>query len=364
MKDPDIESYLTEEFWKNTKLETFSSLPFSSEYLAVPEGGILFQTSGSSGVKKWVIHTRETMLASAKLVVEHLEVTNADIWLLAIPIYHVGGFGILARSYYSGCSVVAFQKKWNVQEAVSLIGTTNVSICSFVPTQLVDIVKSRFQCPETVRIVIVGGGKLDEVIKLKALGLGWPILESYGMTETGSQIATQVDASEEGISLINGWDVKISRDGELLVKGEGLMKGYLMFHDNRLEIIEPFNEKGWFITNDKVEISDDKKRLKFIRRSDRSVKILGELVDLDNLESELNELTGVHILIVEMPEVRRGFSLYPVIEESSIGKLDLSLLKVTGLNSLEKLTVCDSFPRNSMGKLDRSRLRELVVILE
>jgi len=364
MERSEIDVYLTDQFWDSSDLVMFTTPGLTIERRVLPAGSILFQTSGSSGSRKWVVHTRESILESAKLVTKHLKLTPKDNWFLAIPINHVGGFGILARSHYSGCSITHYNEKWNAQKAISIMHREQVTLSSFVPAQVVDIVNDRLECPSSVRAVIVGGGRLDHVLKLKAVSLGWPILESYGMTETGSQIATQRSSSDDSLALINGWEVKVNPQGILEIKGKGLMKGYIVSRGDQFELSTPFDENGWFETTDQVELLGDSKYIKFISRNDRAVKILGELVNLDELESNLKKTSNTDILIVEIPNERRGYSLYPIIERCSHDKLDIEQLNLSGLHRLEPLIVCDSFPRNTMGKLDRSRLRELVVLSE
>ena len=53
----------------------------------------------------------------------------------------------------------------------------------------------------------------------------------------------------------------------------------------------------------------------------------------------------------------------PVVEEDDYARLDLDLLDLRGIQRLSKVVICQSFPRNEMGKLDRNRLREIVVKL-
>ncbi|NIP97055.1 MAG: o-succinylbenzoate--CoA ligase, partial [Akkermansiaceae bacterium] len=54
---------------------------------------VVFPTSGSGGEHKWVSLRREALLVSAEAVNRHLEVEPADVWMLALPHHHVGGFG-------------------------------------------------------------------------------------------------------------------------------------------------------------------------------------------------------------------------------------------------------------------------------
>ena len=68
----------------------------------LPNSGILFATSGSSGQPKWIRHTRASLLASAAAVNQRFHATEQDVWLRALPLFHVGGMGIAARAHLSG----------------------------------------------------------------------------------------------------------------------------------------------------------------------------------------------------------------------------------------------------------------------
>ena len=76
-----------------------------SEQEPALSGHLLFASSGSSGDRKWVALSKEAILASAKMVNEHLSAVPSDHWLLALPDFHVGGMGVLARAYASACPV-------------------------------------------------------------------------------------------------------------------------------------------------------------------------------------------------------------------------------------------------------------------
>ena len=81
------------------------------------QGHFLLPTSGSSGSLKWVALSKEAILCSALSVNNHLESNHGDIWLNPLPTFHVGGLGILARSYLSGAKAVAYsnpQHQWDV----------------------------------------------------------------------------------------------------------------------------------------------------------------------------------------------------------------------------------------------------------
>jgi O-succinylbenzoic acid--CoA ligase len=324
----------------------------------------LIRTSGSSGTPKWVVHSKQGLLTHAALVNKHLGVTKDDVFGLILPTYHVGGLGVIARAHISGAQLVSSSAKWSASGCVDFLAENKVSVLSVVPTQLVDIVAEGFSCPECVRVIVVGGGRLDSKLRIKAVQLGWPVKESYGMTETGSQIATGEllgEYKDSGyLNVIDGWQVRLSKKGVLEVKGDCLFKGYLMGSAEEFEFIDPKID-GWFTTSDSADLLEigGKVGIKFLGRSDQQVKVMGELVDLSSLENNLAEMIHQEVYLIPLSDGRRGVRLYPVVDQ--ISTIDLIRnLRWSGLHRLEEPVVVSNFPRTSMGKLQRVKLAEAV----
>ena len=105
---------------------------------------------------------------------------------MALPDFHVGGMGILARcheAFLQGGS--GWRGKWDPVRYHELALAEGSTLSSLVPTQLFDLVEHGLRAPEPLRAVIIGGGRLDDQLYEQALQLGWPLMESYGMTEAG-----------------------------------------------------------------------------------------------------------------------------------------------------------------------------------
>jgi len=263
-------------------------------------GHILFATSGSSGGSKWVALSREALLSSARAVNEHLSAGPEDRWLLALPDFHVGGMGIIARCYEASSSMVTMDEKWNAQAFHVLVEKQRVTLSSLVPTQVVDLVRMGLQAPPSLRAVLIGGGRLDDFIYQQACDLGWPIIETYGMTEAASQIAT-ASVGSRSLKVLPCWQTKAHADGRLMVKGSPLLTGYVSSSESSEEggyqMIDPKDDQ-WFVTGDVVDFLDEALVVK--GRTDRCVKVLGELVNLAELESDLMGFfgnTGVFTLL-------------------------------------------------------------------
>ncbi len=339
-------------------------LDLGRDVLEMVASCFMIKTSGSSGMPKWVVHSKRGLLKHAALVNDHLGVTKDDVFGLFLPTYHVGGLGVVARAHVSGAQLVSFTARWSARCCVDFLTENKVSLLSLVPTQLVDIVAAGLPCPDCVRVVVVGGGRLDPEVQSRAFQLGWPVQESYGMTETGSQIATGRLLSEfKGsgyLNIIDGWRVRLNEEGALEVKGDCLFKGYLVGIPGEFEFVDP-KVGGWFTTSDLADLLeiDGRTGIKFLGRSDQQVKILGELVDISTLESSLTEILQHEVYLIPLSDDRRGMKLFPVVGQPS--HIDsIRDLGWRGLHRLEDPVVIPILPRNAMGKLQRVKLAEAV----
>jgi len=110
----------------------------------VPPGLVWLATSGSRGPAKLVGLRREALLASAAAVNAHLEASVDDAWLLALPTFHVGGLGILARAHISGARVVEpfGEVGWSAERFLDAVRTEGCRLSALVPTQLFDLVET------------------------------------------------------------------------------------------------------------------------------------------------------------------------------------------------------------------------------
>lgn len=332
----------------------------------IPElaGHVLFNTSGSTGDPKWVALSKQALLVSAAAVNQHLGVTRESCWGLALPLDHVGGFGVVARAYKAGCGFKCFRQRWDARGFRDWSELYKVTHTSLVPTQVHDLVKANLTAPATVRAMVVGGGHLDDLTGQAARNLGWPVLASYGMTEAGSQIATQgpdqlhAPYQSAPIPLLPVWDAKVTSENLLAISGPALFSGYLS-GGNYFP-----RESGWHVTSDRVILENQ--WLTPLGRADALVKILGELVDPEAIERELlvisqGQLAPGTFAVIAIPDERAGHLLVPVFEASVspsiIGSvLSLYQAQAPGFRRLKPAAVIGIIPRSELGKLRRTEL--------
>jgi long-chain acyl-CoA synthetase len=126
-------------------------------------------------------------------------------------------------------------------------------------------------------VYLVSGGAALQPRIARTLGMaGMLNLEGYGLTETSPVIAVNNPATKEmkiGTvgCVLEGFEVKIAEDGEILCKGPGVMMGYFKAPDLTAEVID---EEGWFHTGD-IGTFEDGKYLKITDRKKEMFKLSG-----------------------------------------------------------------------------------------
>lgn len=328
---------------------------------------VLFPTSGSTGQPKWIALSKQALLVSAEAVNRHLGVTADSCWGLALPVHHVGGFGVAARAYQAGCGFSISLRKWNPQHCVEWLSRSRVTHLSLVPTQVVDLVRAGLSAPPWLQGVVVGAGRLDQSQGHRARELGWPVLASFGMTEAASQIATQpVSSLREPyesfpLPVLPIWEVRCGHEGRLEIAGPALFSG-IMEHSGDGWKYQTRTDK-WFKTNDLVRLNGS--GLTPIARCDQVVKILGELVNLEHIEQQLRTIAGDALqaqsfVVLGLPDERVGHRLVLVTNGASYGPLERCLMDYNatapGYARITKLIHAENFPVSDLGKPRRQEL--------
>lgn len=328
-------------------------------------GRVFFQTSGSGGVPKWIGLRKEALLLSAAVVNRHLRVDEEACWGLALPLHHVGGFGVVARAFEAGCRLREFSRRWDAVAFCDWLAAEGVTHSSLVPTQVHDLVRAGLRSPAGLAAVVVGGGQLAEDAGRAARALGWPVLASYGMTEAGSQIAThRMDSLDlpyqcAPLPVLPHWRVEVSDAGLLRICGPALFDGWLEPDGGGWRWRQRVGE--WHETSDRVALGD--RGLTPLGRADGVVKILGELVDPEAVERELagDRLLRGEFCVVAVADARAGHRLVAVAESADgveilRKRLDAYNHDAPGFRRVDGPMLVDPFPRSSLGKILRPEI--------
>lgn len=151
-----------------------------------------------------------------------------------------------------------------------------------------------------IKLIISGGAALQERLARVFWAAGIKVLEGYGLTETSPVIAVN-SWKDEDVKfgtvgrVLNNLDVKIASDGEILVKGPSITKGY---YNNDEATKEAFTEDGYFHTGDIGELTPDG----FLRITDRKKEMFktagGKYVAPQVIENKLMESTLIAQVMV------------------------------------------------------------------
>jgi O-succinylbenzoic acid--CoA ligase len=150
-----------------------------------------FSTSGSTGVPKSLVISREKMIYSANLTANWLNLKANDVALLCLPIQYIAGAMVLVRALVLDLKVILIDPKADLIESLKKKSIA-VDLASFLPNQWMKLMadvpllnKCFFQC----KGVLLGGGPLDIVLEKMTYACDFPVFHTYGMTETVSHIA-------------------------------------------------------------------------------------------------------------------------------------------------------------------------------
>ncbi len=254
-------------------------------------------TSGSTGTPKAVLLSLGNLYYNALGSNQNIRLLDGDRWLLSLPLYHVGGLGILCRCLLAGATVVLPDSPGLLVEAVLSSAPTHLSL---VHTQLYRLMRdeSASRALPSMKAILLGGSAFPSSLITEAYNAGIRIHTSYGLSEMASQVCTtRPNASLEALTtsgnLLPYRELKISEDGEILVKGETRFRGYL----ESSGLSQPFRDDGWFASGD-LGMLDENSNLIVQGRKDNQFVSGGENIHPEEIESAFYKLPDVEEVIV------------------------------------------------------------------
>lgn len=266
-------------------------------------------TSGSSGEPKAARHSFGNHYYNAQAANEHILLSPGDRWLLSLPLYHVGGLGILWRTFLAGATVVVPEVKEDIAESLRKYKITHVSL---VPTQLHRLLSNdqNIAVLEKMKAILVGGSAIPDALLRKAMDARLPLYVSYGLTEMASQVATSECLSKENplphAQILKNAQLKISAEHEILVRGKTLFQGYV----NGEDVVLPLDKNGWFHTGDLGCLHNDG-TMTVLGRKDNMFISGGENIQPEEIERHLCRIEGVAQAVV-VPVKSEEFGARPV----------------------------------------------------
>ncbi|UBV44984.1 AMP-binding protein (plasmid) [Deinococcus taeanensis] len=281
-------------------------------------------TSGTTGLPKGCMHTHRSVQANVFGAGVWVDGSVEDVFLAALPFFHVTGFiNSLLSALTTGAKVVVMSR-WDRDAARALIRDHGVTLWTNTPTMVIDLMASPNFNPQdlsSLRSVTGGGASLPASVGQRLLDLtGIMFLEGYGLSETMAQSHSNPKGRQKlqclGIPLFNVdsrvVDIDTRRElppgetGEIVIRGPQVMQGYWNRPDATAEAFVDLDGQQFFRTGD-LGYMDDEGYFFFADRLKRMVNVSGMKVWPAEVENLLHGHPAVQeACVISVPDERSG----------------------------------------------------------
>jgi O-succinylbenzoic acid--CoA ligase len=331
--------------------QTEADLPLLGEHDMDDVAGHVM-TSGSTGTPEPIGLTYGNFLWSAVASAFNIGVEPEDRWLCCLPLSHISGLGIVMRSVIYGTAAVVHDG-FDVDRVAESLERDRISVVSLVATMLTRLLDAGADLSGP-RALLIGGGPVPEDPLEEALGRGATVVQTYGLTETCSQVTTLAPADARrklgsaGRPLLTT-HLRI-QDGEILVQGPTVAPGRA-------------DADGWLHTGDLGRI-DEEGFLYVEDRMDDLIVTGGENVVPAEVEKVLlrhPEVADAAVVGREDPEWQQAVTAIVVLEDGSEVSPDElrrhCAESLAGFKVPKRVELAAALPRTPSGKLMRRALR-------
>ena len=345
---------------------------------------VIIFTSGSTGTKKGVMLTHKNLISNTGSIIEYLGLDETDRMCVVLPFFYCYGASLLHTHLRVGGSIVLNQKPF-LSSVINDIDNYQCTGFAGVPsTYQILINKTRFlqlKFP-SLRYFTQAGGQLPNRY-IKILTEHFPekkFYVMYGATEATARLSylppelvtIKMGSIGKGIpgvtlAVLNHTmtGVKPSEIGEIVAKGDNIMKGYY----NDPEGTEAVLKNGWLYTGDLATVDDDG-FIYVVGRSKNIIKSGGYRISPNEIENEILSLEKFNGCVVfGIPDEIMGEAVVAVIQAPNTGDQPHLYREIVAhcnkrLPSYKvpkKIFFIDEFPLNSSNKVDLAALKEIVL---
>ncbi|MDE3165595.1 MAG: AMP-binding protein [Acidobacteriota bacterium] len=324
--------------------------------------GIIY-TSGTTGTSKGAVLTHNNFAANAINLLAAWQITSADRFLLALPLFHVHGLGNGIHCWLaSGCRMRLLER-FEHQKAAEEFLAFRPTLFFGVPTVYVRLLDLPAEAAREIggfmRLFVSGSAPLPaQVLEEFRARFGHTILERYGMSETLMNISNPYLGERRAGSVgmpLPGVSVKLV-EGEIHLRGPNVFAGYW----RRPEATRDAFRDGWFRTGDLATCSADGYYTLSGRRSDLIISG-GFNIYPREIEEFLEEQEEVAEAAVKAraDAVRGEVPVAYVVLRAEVSCEELEArcrAKLASFKVPRAFHVVEKLPRNAMGKIQKHLL--------
>jgi long-chain acyl-CoA synthetase len=346
--------------------------------------GALLYTGGTTGRAKGVVLSHDALSASAwgavlTTVVDTEDLGSGEVRLLPLPLSHVYGLMINVAGVHTPTGRTSVLMRWfDPVGFLELAQQYRATATSVVPSMLQLLLAQPLEEYDLSSLRLVGSGaaplprEVAEEFSRRVPGVS--VGEGYGCTETAGLISVspvgQIRRGSVGrpahgvevrIELPDGSEAATGQDGEITVRGPGLMTGYWRAERETAYALRG----GWLHTGDVGHLDEDGYLYVVDRLKDLVIRGGFNVYPRDVEEAMLTHPDVVAAAVVGRPDATLGeevvayVQLRPGAEVTEAALLEHGKATLSATKYPREVHVVPAVPLTSVGKIDRKKLREI-----
>ncbi|MGF1680056.1 long-chain-fatty-acid--CoA ligase [Photobacterium minamisatsumaniensis] len=292
---------------------------FDAQYRRAEDTCVILYTSGTTGRAKGAELSQSNMLCNAQACQALTNQKGTDVSMAILPLFHTFGQSLIMNTSILAGSTLVLVPRFVPKTVMQLMQTHKVTHIAGVPTMfmgLLTFVEKHgdnyvADIASTLKVAISGGASMPvEILKQFEAKLNVPVIEGYGLSESSPVAAFNhleyerkpgsIGQPLPGVAMKvvddQGNEVTSGKEGELLIRGHNVMKGYYKKPEETAKTVVD----GWLHTGDIVRMDEQ-----------------GYVYVVDRLKEVI---------------IRGGFNIYPRdIEETFMGHPDVQMIAVIGI---------------------------------
>lgn len=335
-------------------------------------------TSGTTARPKGVQLTHRSLWLNATTMGWHSGVTDRDVYLHTLPLFHVNGWGMPYAVAAMGVKQVLLRKV-DGHEILRRVREHGVTLLCGAPAVVAAVLDAAAELDEVpgrdrVRILVAGAPPPTRTIQRVEEELGWEFMQLYGLTETtplltfnrSRQEWDELSAADRAARLMRagsaalGVELTTAADGQVLARGNHVLAGYWEQPDATAEALAD----GWFHTGDGGVI-DDEGYLTIVDRKKDVIITGGENVSSIEVEDALHGHPAVgEVAVIGIPDQKWGETVTALVVRTpghdDVTEADLIAHcrdRLAHYKCPTSIEFRDSLDRTATGKLQKFKLR-------